>query len=221
MNKEREELLTQILEKAGEEKKIEVPFGNSRDPHFQETTALYAQYEQIDSDLIEDLEAAGFKSIFPAKLPDEAIERMDKLSRDRYERKMRHSMIVDTQEPHRTVDLVHTIAKHYYSTGDVEPLSGIDKRDNSITEFPWGNFREGSSEEFSQILRDIGYQTEIGENGQVKAFSDVPYPVVKKSKFGQIYDKAKGRIKDVFSKIKSMVSSKEETKENNSNEEHE
>lgn len=219
MNKEREELLIQILNKAGKER---TPGHSITGPHFQGTIAQSVPYyEQLDPNLVKALEAEGFKSIFPAKLTDEAIARMDESSKLMYESNLGSSLIVDTQEPHRTVDLVHTIAKHYYSTGDVEPLSGIDKRDNSITEFPWGNFREGSSEEFSQILSDLGYQTEIGENGQVKAFSDVPYPVVKKSKFGQIYDKAKGRIKDVFSKIKSMVSSKEETKENNSNEEHE
>ena len=72
-----------------------------------------------------------------------------------------------------------------------------------------------------KLLGSVGFEPVIeGEkyDKSISISSDIPYPAVRKSKFEQIYDKAKGKIQGVFAKLKALVNPKDQVKENDTNE---
>ncbi len=95
---------------------------------------------------------------------------------------------------------------------------GVNSNNNSISQnINLSNYREGTAQNLQNLLTNVGFKSSI-ENGHITISSDVPYPAVKKSKFLQIYDKAKDKIQGVFAKLKSLVNSKDQVKESNQDE---
>lgn len=164
---------------------------------------------------VSELESLGFKVIYPAQLTEKAISKMDSAQQSVYNGQMNNALIVDTQGTH-TLDEAQLISEHYFQAGYIS--NGIDGQSNSVTSYPIGDFKEGSNKEYKDILDSVGYETSIDDKGHVVASSNIPYPAVKKSKFAKIYDNAKGKIQGVFNKLKSIVNTKGQTKENDSNE---
>lgn len=186
------------------------------DPSTMETNGLVQYNLKRDSETVKTLESLGYKVIYPAQLTEDKVARMDVTEKYLYDERMNQALVIDGNEKQLSLDFANAIAKHYFSNGLV--MAGVDIENNSITEYPHGEFVEGVNKDFQDLLNSIGFQTEMNEHGHVAVSSKIPYPAVKKSKFKQIYDKAKGKIQESFAKLKSLVNSKNKVKENNTNE---
>lgn len=213
MNQEKYEQVVDLLNQ--NRKKGEL-IGESLDPTSKEANALSLTLNK-DSETVKKLERLGFKVIYPAQLAEEAVARMDVTQKYVYDAKMSNALIIDGKEQNLSLDFANTIARHYFSTGD-SIIGGVDIENNTMTEYPHGNFVEGTNNDFQDLLNGLGFQTEMNEYGNITVSSDIPYPAVKKSRFEQIYDKAKGKIQGAFTKLKSLVTSKNKVKENDINE---
>ena len=108
-------------------------------------------------------------------------------------------------------------ATNYYSAGN-GCISGVDYKENTTTQYPVGDFKEGANTQLRNILSRLGFETQIDEKGKVTTSSDIPYPAVKRAKFAQIYNKAKEKIQGAFTKLKALVNSKDQDKEKDTNE---
>ena len=84
-------------------------------------------------------------------------------------------------------------------------LGGIDSEINATSVYPRGDFEENVSKEYNDLLNRVGFTTEMDKEGKVTAFSNIPYPIAKRSKFREIYNSAKDKIQGMFAKIKSIV----------------
>lgn len=190
--------------------------GVSTDPHTHEEIGYSMRMDKTSRE-IQELEALGFKVIFPAELTEEAVARMDTAQKYVYDAKLNNALVVDTKGNH-SLDLASVISRHYFQEG--HSMGGLDAKGNSLTEYPHGEFKEGMNQEYQKLLEEIGYETSMDEYGRVTAFSDIPYPAVKRTKFEQFYENAKGKIKGMFSAIKNRLNSKnqDQVKENETDE---
>ena len=219
MNKERSQEVMGLLEEymSNHGKQI---IGESKDPTFKEENG-YSLRLSKDSNTVKDLEARGFKVIYPAKLKDEFEQPngQGEFIKGKYlnEQFKDNAFIIDSSEK-PSLDLANAIARHYFLEGENgHILTGMDAKSNAMTFFTHGSgYIDGANQDFSELLNGMGFETQIDEYGRVTASSNIPYPApaIQKSKFEQIYDKARGKIKDMFSKIKSIAHSKEQ-KQNN------
>lgn len=190
--------------------------GVSFDRSSKEYNGLSLSGLDRDSATVKKLESLGFKVIYPAPLTEKAVDRMDVGDKYVYDAKMSDALVIDGKEQNLSLDFANTIARHYFSNG-YGMIGGVDFEKNSITEYPHGDFKEGVSSEFQDLLNGLGFQTEMDERGNVTVLSDIPYPAVRKSKLEQIYDKANGKIQGVFAKLKALVNPKDQVKENDTN----
>ena len=216
MIQERYQQASNLLSQHLKENGSKVLIGDSFDRSSKEYNGLILSGLDRDSATVKKLESLGFKVIYPAPLTEKAVDRMDVGDKYVYDAKMSYALVIDGKEQNLSLDFANTIARHYFSNGYV--LEGVDFEKNSITEHPHGDFREGVSSEFQDLLNGLGFQTEMDERGNVTVSSDIPYPVVRKSKLEQICDKAKGKIQGVFAKLKALVNPKDQVKENDTNE---
>ncbi len=187
------------------------------DPQTKEKIGYFTKLDkEKNSHLIEEMEARGFKVIYPAKLKDDAqiysgtgIMVEGKYFNQTVEN---HALIMDLNEP-KSLEIAGMIANHFFEQKHMFQLA--DFENNSMGVYEDKDFEEGSNKKYADLLNEIGYETTIDENGMVTAYSDIPYPEVKKSKYEQIYDKAKGKIKGMLSAIKNKlnIKDKEQDKE--------
>lgn len=217
MNKERYNQVYSLLNKHLENDNIKRLIEYTFDPTSKETNGLSLSGLDKDSDTVEQLNNLGFKVIYPASLKEETVASMGTAEKYVYDSKMSQALVIDTKESHLSLDFANTIAKHYFSTGN-SIIAGFDKKNNSITEYPHGNFAEGTNGEFQNLLNSLGFQTEMDEYGHVSVSSNIPYPAVQTSKFKQIFEKAKGKVQGAFAKLKSYINSKDQVKETDANE---
>ena len=181
------------------------------DPQTKEEIGYYTKLDkEKDSHLIEEMEARGFKIIYPAKLKDDAqiyMKEGEKLHGKYYNQQVENdALIMDLNEP-KSLEVAGMIANHFFKEKHIFEL--VDFENNSMGVYEDKDFEEGSIKKYEDLLNEIGYETTIDKNGMVTAFSDIPYPEVKKSKFEQIYDKAKGKIKGMLSAIKNKLNTKD------------
>lgn len=218
MNQERYEQASNLLSQhLKENSTMGGLIGVSFDPTSKENNGLSLSGLNRDSETVKKLESLGFKVIYPAKLTEREVARMNTENKYVYDAKMSNALVIDGNEQNLSLDFAQTIARHYFSTG-YSMERGVDIKNNSVTEYSYGNFVEGTNNDFQDLLNDLGFQTEMNEYGNVTVSSNIPYPAVKKSKFEQIYNKAKGKIQGAFAKLKSIVTSKDQVKENDTNE---
>ena len=137
-----------------------------------------------------------------------------------------NALIVDTQLQHHSMSLAVTIAEHYFSLGkeyasDYGMYMG-ETGINQLLECMSEGFRAQHENEFDEILKSVGFETEqaqnIGDLNYLKIHTDGQLYPVKQSKFSQIYMNAKDKIQGMFNKIKAIVKPKTKEKENDSNE---
>lgn len=217
MNQERQKQAINLLNQYAEKNEPREIIGYSSDPTSKdEANGFVLNGLARDSGTVEELESLGFKVIYPAKIKEGEIGRWGLETKKINKIFGNNALVIDGEEKHLSLDFANMIAKHYFSCG--YSISGVNIQNNSITEYPHGNFEEGANIEFQNLLNDLGFKTQMTEYGNVTVSSDIPYPAVKKSKFEQIYDKAKGKIQGAFAKLKSFVTSKEQVKENDTNE---
>lgn len=177
-----------------------------------------------DSDTVKRLESLGYKVIYPAELSEERISSMSTSEKYVYDRKMNHALIIDKQEECQSLEFGKMITDHYLSAEPIRNLWSVesDKNNNSINNFiDTRSYKEGTDKDLQGLLKEVGVDSTIEQGNYYKKIgisSEVPYPTVKKSKFAQIYDNAKGKIQGVFAKLKSLVNSKEQVKDNDQNE---
>lgn len=193
----------------------------SMDRYSKQENGIYLNGLNKDSKEAQQLQQLGFQLIYPTALSEQAVDRMDDIAKRQYETNMSKALVVDTKEQYHTLELANIIASHYYLNG-YGIVGGYDIKNNTMTEYPKGEFEKDSEKGLNDILTKLGFETQIDEQLHVTVKSDIPYPSVKQSKFKQIYDKSKGKIKEVFSKLKSFINNKEQKQEKeNSDDVHE
>lgn len=223
MNKERQELMFNIINKyCKENDQLPTLLGSHKCTELEETVAYTLSDYHIskDSPLIEQLTQAGFKVIYPAEAPTEHIARMTEEQKSDYNYHQNEGLIVDASADKHPIGLANIIASHYYA--DIGGTLG-GYTDNSVTyhngTYPGKDEEQNKiNEDFSNILNELGYETETNERGEITAKGDMPYPTVQKSKLQQIFDNAKSKIQNVFAKLKSALSQKQNLKEQAENE---
>lgn len=194
-----------------------IEIGCSYDPSSKEYNGLTIPRLNRESDKVKNLESLGFKVIYPAQLTKQEVDRMDDVQKGAYNAEMSTALVIDGSEKCLSLNLENIIAEHYFYAG-MPDIAGLDSKSNSIVRYPRDEFPPETNANYKELLDDIGFQTEMDEKGIVTISSDIPYPAVKKSKFEQIYDKAKEKIQGVFAKLKDFVNPKDKIKENNTNE---
>lgn len=217
MIQERYEQASSLLSKHLKENDLMGLIGVSHDPSSKEYNGLSISGLNRESDTVKKLESLGFKVIYPAQLTEQAVDRMDDVQKYVYNAKMSTALVIDGSEKCLSLNLENLIAKYYFDAG-MPDIAGLDSQNNSITRYPRYDFPPETNANYKDLLDDIGFQTEMDENGRVTVSSDIPYPAVRKSKFEQIYDKAKGKIQGAFAKLKALVNPKDKAKENDTNE---
>lgn len=186
-------------------------------PHSKEVTGLTLPGLNKNSDTVKKLEEAGFKVVYPAELTEQAVENLDEVEKYTYDKLLGTALVIDGNEENLSLDFANTISSHYFSTGD-GVWSAVGTENNSITECPHGQFVDGSSDRLNELLTNLGFRSQVAENGDVTVSSDIPYPVVKKSKFRQLYDLGKDKISSAFAKLKSFFAPKDQVKEDDQDE---
>lgn len=204
--------------------------GVGTDPHTHIQESLSVKMKR-DPEVIKKLEALGFKVIYPAEISEndqKRLEETDISDKYTYELRRDNALIVDTQLQHHSMSLAGKIAEHYFSLGKeyasdygLTELGGVG--DNQLLESMPKGFKAQHANEFDEILKSVGFETEKENSGNfnyLKIHTDGQIYPVKQSKFSQIYMNAKDKIQGMFNKIKSMVKTKthEKEKKNDSNE---
>ncbi len=171
------------------------------DPSSKRQCALNVKLSK-DSPLLHELESQGFKAIYPAELADEEIARMNEDQRFMYELNSQHALLVDSKEPHLSLNLAGQIASHVYSNSGAGVLDGLNTKDNTLTFFPGcsSRFKEGTHENLQATLTALGYKADLDKDS-VTVQSNIPYPSVNKSKFAKIFEMAKDKIHSVAEKL--------------------
>lgn len=217
MIQERYEQASNLLSQHLKENNQMGMIGVSRDPSSKENNGLTIAGLNRDSDTVKELESLGFKVIYPAQLTEQAVDRMDDVQKYVYNAKMSTPLIIDGSEKCLSLNLENLLAKHYFKAG-MPDIAGFDSRNNSITRYLRHGFPPETNANYKKLLDDLGFQTEMDDKGRITTSSNVPYPAVRKSKFEQIYEKAKGKIQGAFAKLKELVNQKDKAKENETNE---
>lgn len=214
MKKERLEQISQIFSDENH-----TVFGYNKDPQIQETTSVTHGNIDPNSEEAKRLEAAGFKLIYPAELNSKTLESYSHLSEDNfnpylYECNMTYPLIVDSNQA-PTLTFARTIISHYLSQDNLPGhIYGYDTANNVISaNIDTNHFKEGSMENLTEMLNNFGFSTSLDELGNLNVHSDIPYPTVPKSKFQGMFEKAKGKLRDTFNKIKSVLKTKENEKD--------
>ena len=226
MNQERNEQVLKVLrehrEKIQENGKIAPLIASNRDSVLKEDIGYTMYGMERDSEAVKKLESLGFKVIYPAELSEEKVSRMSDVDRYVYEDKMKRALIIDGKETNLSLEFGKMISDHYLSADTPTHLWGFDKENNSLTNhIVLGHHKEGTDENLQALLESVGFNPTLdGEkyDKSITISSDIPYPAVKRSKFEQIYDKAKGKIQGMFAKLKSIVKPKDQVKENEQDE---
>lgn len=199
-----------------------------QDPYTHIQEALSVNMKR-DPEVIRKLETLGFKVIYPAEISEsdqKRLEETDISGKCIYEINRDNALIVDTQLQHHSMSLAVTIAEHYFSSGKKYASDyGLDMGGlgiNQLFECMSEGFRAQHENEFDEILKSVGFETEqaknIGDMNYLKIHTDGQLYPVKQSKFSQIYMNAKDKIQGMFNKIKAIVKPKTKEKENDSNE---
>lgn len=187
--------------------------GDCFDPSSKEHNGLLCPGLDKDSETVKHLESLGYKVIYPAQLTEEAVGRMDEAKKYAYDAKMKNALVIDGNEKCLSLDLERLIADHYFSAG-IPAIAGVDFRNNSVIRGSYSiDFPPETNENYKALLDDIGFQTEKDDKGNVTISSNIPYPAVTKSKFAQIYDKAKEKIQGALAKLKAFVKPKDKDQE--------
>lgn len=202
--------------------------GVGTDPytHIQESLSVKMKR---NPEVIKKLEALGFKVVYPAEISESDQKKLEeKDNEDKYIYNIRrdNALIIDTQLQHHSMSLANTIAKHYFSLGkEYASDYGVDIGgigNNQLFERMSEGFRAQHENEFDEILKSVGFETEqaqnIGDMSYLKIHTDGQMYPVKQSKFSQIYMNAKEKIQGMFNKIKAIAKPKTKEKENDSNE---
>lgn len=202
--------------------------GVGTDPytHIQESLSVKMKR---NPEVIKKLEALGFKVVYPAEISEsdqKKLEEKDNGDKYIYNIKRDNALIIDTQLQHHSMSLANTIAKHYFSLGkEYASDYGVDiggVGTNQLFERMSEGFRAQHENEFDEILKSVGFETEqaqnIGGMSYLKIHTDGQMYPVKQSKFSQIYMNAKDKIQGMFNKIKAIAKPKTKEKENDSNE---
>lgn len=219
MKKERIEDASKILRNKNN------PFfiiGVHTDPQLKETTSLTCGELDPNSHEAKDLMREGFKLIYPAELSTEAVEQSSRLYPDvfpyGYQHHINNPLIVDNNaQP--TLDFAREIISHYLSAETLGPyyvgsMYGFDKANNSISQYiDPTHFKPDTLKKLTTMLQEFGFTTSLDELGNLNVHSDIPYPTVPKSKFQGIFDKAKGKLKNTFDKLKESIFKGKDTKE--------
>ena len=204
MKKERYDMASKLLEKYVEKNGLNGLIGVGKDPTSGEFNTLTISKFDPKSAEAQELKQAGYEIIYPASLKKEAVDKMDPDQQVDYESTKNTALIVDRHEENRTLDFAKKIEDHFFSNGD-RMLGGIDSERNATSVYPRGDFEENVSKEYNDLLNRVGFTTEMDKEGKVTAFSNIPYPIAKRSKFREIYNSAKDKIQGMFAKIKSIV----------------
>lgn len=226
MNQEKNEQVLNVLrehrEKIQKNGEVAPLIGSHRDSTLKEDIGYIMLGLERDSETVKRLEGLGFKAIYPAELSEETISRMSDVEKYVYEDKMKRALIIDGKEPNLSLEFAKMISDHYLSADTSTHLWGLDKTNNSLTNhIGLGHHKEGTAENLQELLSSVGFNPTLdGEkyDKSITISSDIPYPAVRKSKLEQIYDKSKGKIQEVFAKLKAFVNQKDKVKENDTDE---
>lgn len=219
MIQERYQQMDEILRQYLNENNPMGLMGQCFDPSSKEHNGLVCPGLDRQSETVKELESLGFKVIYPAQLKEEVVNRMNEAQRFSYMAKMNNALVIDGNEQCLSLNLEDLIAKQYFDASTITPLAGMDYQNNSVTRY--GNsyeFPPETNANYKKLLDDIGFQTEMDDKGNVTTSSNIPYPVVRRSKFERIYDKAKEKIQGAFAKLKALVNPKDKVQENDNNE---
>lgn len=226
MNQERNNQVWSILREYQDQEKnkdyYSRPIGCFQDPASHEVIGYKVEKLERNSKTVKQLESLGFKAVYPAELSEKEISYMDVGEKYVYESRMKNPLIIDTKETNLSLDYAQLISDHYLSAYRVPSAWGVNKNANSLTTtIDLGHYKEGTDKNLQKLLNSVGFNPTLDGEPYSRNFtvsSDIPYPIVKKSKFEQIYDKAKGKIKGMFEKLTSIVKPKDKIKENEQNE---
>lgn len=218
MNQERKEEVSNILDKWARENKTMIGVHSFNKEAIGYTVGGGGR--EIDSETVKKLESLGFKAIYPAELSKEEVSKMSDVDRYVYEDRLKRALIIDGKEPNLSLEFGRIISDHYLSADNKTLLWGVDK--NSLNKvIGLSHHKEETAQNLQALLESVGFHPTLdGEkyNKSITITSDIPYPAVKRSKFEQIYDKAKGKIQGMFAKLKSIVKPKDQVKENEQDE---
>ena len=231
MNQERSDLITTILNEHNKQREQAGKISALTPAQYDHTSKEVIGYTVAfglgrDSQTVKKLESLGFRVLYPAELSEEKINSMSLNEKNLYSTRKKQALIIDGKQQYPSLEYARMILDNYFYAYNYEyDCSGLrvrypdmntfyNKDNNSLTTHLGGiaPYEEGSAEDLQKLLSSLGFNPTIDGEGSYRSInipSDVPYPVVKKSKYGQIYEKAKGKIKGMFEKLKSIVKPKE------------
>ena len=173
-----------------------------------------------DLKIIEELEEAGFKLLYPEEFKSAYLQRFDEKERGFYEINQKKPLVVDTREENCSLELADNIIKrvlHGYVKGSYSEEDNRKTYEDVDEEI----FEDGVMDRLVEILNDVGFKdVEVekvdsidGPKNILKVSSSIPYQSVNKSKFGQIYEESKGKIIDrIRESLKNRIATKGETR---------
>lgn len=187
-----------------------VTLGVHTDPQLQEITTLTCGELDPNSQEAKDL-SKDCKLFYPAGIHPEKLQQISEIFPERLDGYSYHTKnpLIVAKDAKPTLDLAREIISHYLSSDkfllDAGCMYGFDSATNSISQYiDPTHFEEGTLESLTQALQEFGFTTSLDE-GTLNVHSDIPYPTVPKSKFQGIFDKAKGKIKNTFDKLKASI----------------
>ena len=161
---------------------------------------------------VKKIEGLGYKVIYPARLKDDKVAQMDISKRKEYEARMNTALIVNPAGKH-TVDLESLISRHYFQNGIEMGGMGL----NYVVTRASGDFDGDYNQEYKQMLDSLGFQTTIDQNGLVTTYFDEPIHSVNETKFEQIYNESRSKIKKKKKKIKEAIIRRQNKQERQNN----
>ena len=235
MEKNRENQLSEILMKVVQESGFRGVKSNVVDKETGEVCACKINgILKENPEAVKELEELGYVIISPTRLSDIAMQQMQNMQGDmnydhQAEIRLQGSMVVDPKQE-KTKTLAEEIIKEYYSNKDVyKSFSEYYKRSHDGAGLAELDAFGGNTKELQDILSKVGFSTEVDKEGMLvvkgndfsinvdgisgKSMDKLPEKsLVQASKFEQIYNKAKHRIKDTFEKLKSFFKGKDQSK---------
>lgn len=183
------------------------------DPSTKEHNGLLCPGLAKDPKKIKELESLGYIVVKTAPLEADVVNRMNEQERYSYEEKLNHVLVIDKNEK-PSLYLEQIIAERYFGAEIVPSIAGVGIDTNSVTRSAnrYG-YTLDSINGLESILRDVGFQTEMDDRGNLTTSSNIPYPTAKTSKWAQIYAGMKGKIKEALAKLKAAVKPKEQEKD--------
>lgn len=202
MKKERHKQILEIIKKENEKDVMDSYYHDHKDA---EVTLVSLNRLREDSPAVNKLKNSGFHVIYPPQLSETDLEKMPPSKREQYKVATKYSPtahVIDKGEENLTLGLANKLAKMYFKFNpySLTCLPGYNKDNNSMT-YDLG--KNPYTEKFNELLKNIGYESELDKEGRLSVYSDIPYPHVKKTKFEKIYDKAKNGINKILSFFKN------------------